>query len=173
MRNIILLLSILSHAYQRSDYGNGWEDFDKDCQNTRQEMLILHTTIPPVFSNNRNCSVIRGQWFDVYTNQTFKTPFLMDVDHIVPFKEADQSGAKFWNISKKIQFANDLNVLLPVNRSTNRAKGNKTPLDWMPPNTDFHCEYIRLWKEIKYNWNLTMTISEFNFISQQTIICLN
>ncbi|MEE2821936.1 MAG: DUF1524 domain-containing protein [Acidobacteriota bacterium] len=155
-----LILSIILTvfpAYDRDLYG-GWIDTDGDCQNTRQEILIEESLIPTEL-DSKGCRVVFGQWLDAYTGQTFTNPADVDIDHFIPLAEAHRSGAKDWNAQRKKEFANDLlhpQALRVVSRSVNRDKQDSDPADWLPPNVDFHCEYVRSWILIKGYWDLTM-----------------
>ena len=50
------------------------EDFDQDCQSTRQEMLILTSKTEVEHTNPRNCVVRTGEWLDEYTGKTLPWP---------------------------------------------------------------------------------------------------
>ena len=155
-----LVLSIvlgMFPPYDRDLYG-GWIDADGDCQNTRQEVLIEESLIP-VELDSRGCRVQSGEWFDPFTGQTITNPGELDIDHFIPLAEAHRSGAKNWDSQRKKEFANDLShpsALMAVSRAANRSKGDRDPADWLPPNADFHCEYVRSWVLAKGHWDLTM-----------------
>ncbi len=113
--------------------------------------------IPVTFKTSRECFVISGQWLDPYTGRVFTDPSMLDVDHVVPLKEAYLSGAKNWSRQKKRQYMNFLqnkDHLIAVYRGANRSKGAKDPALWLPPNKDYHKVYIRIWIEIKKQWGL-------------------
>ena len=151
-----------SSTYDRTQFGR-WIDADGDCQNTRHEVLIEESRIPVTFKTSRQCFVISGEWHDPYTGRVFTNPSLLDVDHVVPLKEAFISGANTWSRQKKIQFANDLknaDHLIAVYRGANRSKGARDPARWLPPNEAYHQEYIRIWREIKKAWVLSMDPEE-------------
>ena len=155
----LILSTILNMfpPYDRDLYG-GWIDADGDCQNTRQEVLIEESLIP-VELNSRGCRVVSGQWLDAYTGQTFTDPSDLDIDHFIPLAEAHRSGASNWDSQRKKEFANDLlhpQTLRVVSRSVNSDKQDSDPADWLPPNVDFHCEYVRSWVLVKGYWDLTM-----------------
>jgi len=143
--------------YSRDLYG-GWTDADGDCQDTRQEVLIAESLVP-VELDARGCRVVSGQWLDPFTGQTFTNPGDLDIDHFIPLAEAHRSGASQWTPQLRRQFANDLSwpgSLIAVSASANRSKGDRDPADWLPPNQDFHCEYVRAWVIAKGYWGLTM-----------------
>ena len=157
-----------SSTYDRKQFGN-WIDADGDCQNTRHEVLIEESRIPVTFKTSRQCIVISGEWHDPYTGRLFTNPSLLDVDHVVPLKEAFDSGADEWSRQKKIRFANDLenkNHLIAVYRSANRSKGAKDPARWLPPNTAYHQEYVTIWREIKKAWRLSLDSLEASVIQR-------
>ena len=74
----------------------------------RQEVLIEESRIPLTFKTSRQCRVIAGEWHDPYTGRVLTNPSRLDVGHVVPLKEAFDSGAKAWSRQEKILFANDL-----------------------------------------------------------------
>ena len=143
--------------YDRDLYGS-WIDADRDCQNTRQEVLIAES-ITPVQLDSRGCRVVSGTWLDPFTAQTFTNPSDLDIDHFVPLAEAHRSGADRWPPELRRQFSNDLSWpggLIAVSASANRSKGARDPAGWMPPNESFHCEYVKNWVITKGYWGLSM-----------------
>ena len=145
----------LSVEYNRDDWGN-WIDEDKNGLNTRHEVLAEESLIKPVISNNK---VIKGKWFDKYTGKYFTNPSDLDIDHLVPLKNAHISGASNWSKKKKNRYYNYLkydNHLIAVSKSANRNKSDKSPVNWLPPNKEYQCEYVREWFKIKTAWGLTI-----------------
>jgi uncharacterized protein DUF1524 len=160
--------------YQRRLYKH-WVDIDRDCQDTRVEVLIRdahdgHVT----YKSNNKCRVTGGKWYDPYTNKIYTNPKRLDVDHVVPLKNAHLSGGWAWSKEKKEKYANnmdDKNHLLAVSLSENRRKGAKGPDKYMPPNENYHCEYINIWQEIKFEWGLSFTESEAKKIEEVLAVC--
>lgn len=168
----LLFFSFNAEAYNRADYQH-WIDADKDCQDTRQEVLISES-LEKVTLDQKGCKVTKGKWYDPYTNKYFFNPNDLDVDHLVPLAEVDRSGGDKWNKKKKMQYANDLTnpqTLIAVGKSANRSKGDKDPSDWMPPNKDYWCEYIRDWQIVKEKWGLKMDEKERKFIEVKNREC--
>ena len=129
--------------------------------------MIEESRIPVTFKTARQCRVIAGEWHDPYTGRVFTNPSLLDVDHVVPLKEAFLSGAKAWSRQEKILFANDLenkDHLIAVYRSANRSKGARDPARWLPPNQAYHREYVTIWLEIKKAWGLSLDPLEASVI---------
>ena len=118
-------------TYDRNEYGP-WKDVDRDCQNTRHEVLIGSSAEPVQFKTEKQCLVVAGKWIGLYTGKVFTNARKIDIDHVVPLKEAHISGASGWTKEKKRQFANDADNLLAVSKSANRSKGAKDPAKWMP-----------------------------------------
>lgn len=63
----------------------GWSDTDRECQNTRHELLQKLSTAMVSLSKN-TCRFLRGRWFDPYTGQTFRESRNLNIDHLVPLK---------------------------------------------------------------------------------------
>ena len=141
--------------YNRDDWGD-WADEDNDGLNTRHEVLARESLVKPVISNNR---VISGKWYDKFTGKYFTNAKDLDIDHLVPLKNAHISGASNWGKEKKNEYYNYMkneNHLVAVSKGANRSKGNKSPVEWLPPNKEYQCEYVREWYKIKTDWGLTI-----------------
>jgi len=74
---------------------------------------------------------------------------------------------------KKRAFANDFENLLAVEDNSNQAKGAKSPLELMPDNKTFHCEYLERWREVKIKYELKITIKEAEFLASQLSSCID
>jgi hypothetical protein len=157
--------------YDRSDWPH-WLDDDKDCQNTRHEILIQTSTKPVVFKTENECNVLSGEWYDPYSGDTFTISKDLDLDHIVPLKFAHGHGADKWSRERRRQFANDYNNLLLVNASLNRQKGAKGLDEWLPPNQSYRCEYIARFNSVMAQYELTYIPSEKRIINRMVKACV-
>lgn len=149
-------------AYNRDDYMTSWRDLDSDCMDGRHEVLLIESRIPPTL-DAADCRVLAGEWYDPFTGQIFTSPSDLQIDHMVPLKEAHDSGAHAWEPAKKSAYAQDLlnaKSLIAVSGSANQSKGARDPAEWLPPNTDYHCEYVRNWTEVKHRWGLSIDDAE-------------
>ena len=143
--------------YDRDEYKH-WIDSDGDCQDTRVEVLVSENTGTITFQTSNSCKVISGSWYDPFTNTTFTEASSLDVDHMVPLKEAHESGAYLWSASKKQDYANDLSSetsLIAVSSSANRSKESRDPSEWLPTNTNYQNTYASNWAILKVKWGLT------------------
>ncbi|MDG2196538.1 MAG: HNH endonuclease family protein, partial [SAR324 cluster bacterium] len=168
MRQLILLLLSMAIAtivladsncpkYDRKSYRH-WVDEDHDCQNARHEVLIEESLSTVGFKSSKDCIVASGSWDDPYSGRTITDATKLDIDHMVPLKEAHQSGAAFWSRERKRAYANDLDdpdTLIAVDRRLNRQKGAKDPAEWLPPNPAYQVEYAKAWVAVKLKWGLT------------------
>ena len=139
-----------------------WIDADKDCQDTRNEVLIEENVGELVF-DEKGCNVLSGQWNDPYTGQSFTNPTDLDIDHMVPLKEVHQSGGWEWNEDKRKEYAEYLtneSHLIAVSASANRSKGAKDIAEWLPSNESYHKEYAKNWTKIKVDWGLSADSKE-------------
>ena len=117
--------------YDRDEWRH-WTDEDGDCQDTRQEALVVESVSPVAYEDAGQCRVASGAWVGPYTGEQFNDPGRLDVDHMVPLGNAHQSGGWAWSAPEKRQYANDLsyeNHLIAVQASANRSKGSKSPAD--------------------------------------------
>ena len=117
----------------------------------------------PATLDAQGCKVIAGKWYDPFTGNTYTNPRKLDIDHFIPLAEVHRSGGQFWSPSKRKSYANDLQhpaTLIAVSASANRSKRDKDPARWLPPNADFHCEYVKIWVWLKKIWRLGMDAAE-------------
>ena len=160
----IAVAPILSRIpeYSRSQWKH-WADEDGDCQDARQEVLIAESLVEVTFESVKMCRVETGRWYGAFTGTYVELPRDLDVDHLVPLKNAHLSGGWGWGPSRKAEYANyldDADHLIAVTAGANRSKGAKGPEEWRPPDEGYWCEYGVNWTEVKSQWGLTMTRDE-------------
>jgi len=141
------------------------EDFDGDCQSTRQEMLILTSRNEVRYTNPRNCVVRTGDWLDEYTGQNFEVANRMDLDHVIPRMYAHTHGGDRWMPEMKLQFSNDPLNLILVERREIRRKRDRGPSRYLP-REEFQCEYVMLWNQISEKYNLQLSTRDRSAISR-------
>ena len=149
-------------GYNRSEWKH-WDDEDGDCQDARQEVLVSESRVEVTFETDRNCRVATGRWYGAFTGAYVETPGDLDVDHLVPLKNAHDSGGWAWDSAGKADYANylgDPDHLIAVTSGANRSKGAKGPEEWRPSDEGYWCQYATDWTEVKFEWGLTMTQGE-------------
>lgn len=138
-----------------------WSDKDGDGCDTREEVLLRDAVKSP--SIGSGCNVGAGLWYSVYDAVWLDDARQLQVDHVVALKEAWDSGARDWDRSRRVAFGNDLTSplsLISVSSSSNQAKGDADPSNWLPSNADDVCRYIAAVVAIKSTWGLSMDESE-------------
>ncbi len=106
---------------------------------------MIAESLEKVTLDKKGCEVVKGKWYDPYTDKYFANPGDLDIDHFVPLGEGDKSA--------------------------NRSKGDKDPSDWLPPNKKYQCEYIKTWQKVKKQENLSMDEKEKVFIEAKSKEC--
>jgi hypothetical protein len=163
----------IRQEYERSQWRH-WQDHDGDCEKARAEVLIAESLIEVTRKAGKPCQVASGRWRDPFSGEEITQASGVDVDHIVPLKNAHNSGGWKWSAAKREEYANQLihpEHLMAVSASLNRQKGAKGPEEWMPPNAAFHCEYIKAWAGIKERWGLSMNAEEQATVSEHLARC--
>lgn len=158
---------VQDESYDRMEDFGGWVDQDGDCQNSRVEALISQGKV----ANTAECNVKFGEFYLPYSGTTVTNSGSIDIDHIVPLKHAWIHGARYWSKERRVEFANDPENLLISGARENRSKGWKSPEDWMPPNTKYHCTYILKWVHIKHKYDLGFSNVERSFIDSELKKC--
>jgi hypothetical protein len=156
--------------YNRNDWPH-WSDDDKDCQNTRHELLISTSKKAVAFKTEKGCNVATGEWFDPYSGNTYFKSTELDLDHIVPLKFAHGHGGHRWSRERKETFANDLDNLILAQASLNRQKGAKGLDDWLPPNQSYRCEYIARFNAVMAKYDLRFIPAEQRIVNRMVKAC--
>ena len=165
-RSMLLKLTVRAESgsttYSRT-YFKHWIDADRDCQDTRAEVLIAESKVTPRYTTTRHCTVATGRWYSYYDGATWTKASDVDIDHMVPLKEAWKSGARLWSVTNRTRYANDLGfsaTLIAVTDNVNQAKGDRDPAGWLPPRTAARCTYAIQWVQVKYRWRLSIDPAE-------------
>jgi hypothetical protein len=167
-------LAVLSTITVQNEYKTGysrslfkhWIDANGNGCDTREEVLIAESQSKAQV-DAYGCKVIEGDWLSPYDNVMHTNPSELDIDHMVPLKEAWDSGAWSWTSAQRQTFANDLSdarALIAVTAGQNRSKSDKDPSNWIPPQKSYTCTYLSEWVAIKAHWKLSMDQSEFGRI---------
>lgn len=160
-------------AYKKSVWGR-WKDLDGDCQDTRQEVLIRDSRTSAGLDEATGCKVVSGEWVGPYSGVKITAPGSIDIDHVVPLKNAWNAGAHTWTRTKQQQYYNSLAYdghLRATTASSNRSKGSKGPEWWKPAQDSFHCQYAVDWVTIKKSWSLTVTTAEADALETMLGTC--
>lgn len=128
-------------------------DFDGDCQNTRNEILVLTSLAEVRYTNPRNCEVRTGQWLDYLTGKTFTVAAQMELGHIIPPLYAHNQGGDAWPPQKKLAFANDPLNLVMTERGEQRRRRDRGPSRYLPTE-EYQCDYVRQWEAIAEKYDL-------------------
>lgn len=148
--------------YQRLLHFGRWinDPNDDNCYNTRGRVLVRDSQVPVSVPPTNQCRVIAGRWKDPYTHTEITEAKGVQVDHMVPLKNAYVSGAFQWDRRTRCLFANYMGNayhLLSVSSRQNMSKGDRSPAYYLPPTEDYRCEYIKTWLKIKLIWGLNMS----------------
>ncbi len=155
--------------YDRKFHFGRWINDPKDdtCYNTRAKVLIRDSEALVSFKEKNHCLVEKGDWADPYAGTTILESHDIQIDHMVPLKNAYLSGAWEWNFQTRCVYANFMGNkfhLIAASGHENMSKGDKAPDRYMPPNESYRCQYLENWLKIKLIWRLKMTPSEVEAI---------
>ena len=151
-------LSENRNQYQRSAFGHGWDDTDRDCQDSHAEALISTSTTPVRFADGKRCRVVTGRWISPFTGEVIQNASNIEIDHVVPLALAWERGAWRWSDERREQFANDPVNLLPVEDSLNSSKQHRGPDEWLPPSGQ--CGYVARFVRVVKKYELSPTSDE-------------
>ena len=158
--------------YDRLEHFGRWinDPTDDTCMNTRAKILVRDSVGPIVYRNEKNCVVESGKWDDPYSGEILEFARQVQIDHMVPLKNAYVSGAWKWDFKARCLFANYLGKaehLVSVKGRENMSKGDRSPEAYMPSNTAHSCQYLRNWMMTKLIWRLQLRPAEIQFIQSK------
>ncbi|WP_434588025.1 HNH endonuclease family protein [Streptomyces sp. A5-4] len=165
-------------TYAREKFGRTWSD-DTDAPggrngcDTRDD--ILARDLSELRRGDRNpCVVLSGVLNDPYTGRklpySYRRASQIQTDHVVALGAAWRAGAWAWTPERRLVYANDLDVLLAVDKRANYDKSSKTPDKWKPRKA-YWCEYARRWVGIKVKYRLTVTPPEKLALRDMLVVC--
>jgi hypothetical protein len=148
--------AVCPQKYNRKLWGQ-WSDADKNCLKTRDEILKRDSLTPVVIEN---CKVKSGRWKDFYFGDEVTDPKKLEIDHVVPVKEAHESGACNWSKHERKQFYNDIDNLVVATVKNNRSKSASNIAEWQPSDKGRACEQAKIWAKIKRKYRLVIKSDE-------------
>lgn len=154
--------------YDRDKHFGNWRDDDRDCLDTRAEVLVRDSLIPPII---KKCLVVSGRWYSVFDSRVHSSAADVQIDHLVALREAWDSGASLWSKERRLNYANDLGysgslsaMTTSLNNNSKKGKSDKDPAEWLPPKSQ--CIYAQRWVAVKYRWSLSIDRAEKQALSR-------
>ncbi|MDN5700926.1 MAG: DUF1524 domain-containing protein [Kocuria sp.] len=154
--------------YSREQFGVRWADTDRNGCDTRNDILRRDLTEIAVAPGTQGCKVLSGDLTSPFTGEHVdfvsgvQTSADVQIDHVVALSDAWQKGAQNLDADQRTEFANDPLNLLAVDGPSNSAKGDGDAATWLPPATDFRCEYVARQIAVKHRYELWVTDAEKN-----------
>ncbi len=161
-------------GYSRAQFPH-WSDLDRNGCDARNDILKRDLTDVIFKAGTRDCKVISGVLLDPFSNKvlTFTSvKSAVDIDHLVALSNAWQTGAAYFDRSKRSQIANDPLNLLAVDARLNRQKGDGDAATWLPPHKPFRCEYVSRQVAVKAKYSLWVTAAEKDAITRVLNQCI-
>jgi len=149
-------------GYTRAQFPT-WSDLDRNGCDTRNEILNRDLTKVLFKAGTRDCKVISGSLIDPYSGKVIafsSVKSTIDIDHVVALSNAWQTGAAYFDKTKRQQIANDPLNLLAVDYSLNRQKGDGDAATWLPPLKSYRCDYVARQIAVKAKYGLWVTSPE-------------
>jgi hypothetical protein len=149
-------------GYARSQFPH-WSDPDRNGCDARNDTLKRDLTQISFKSGTRDCKVLTGQLLDPFSDKIISfssAKSMIDIDHVVALSNAWQTGAAYFDKTKRAAIANDPLNLIAVDAKLNRQKGDADAATWLPPNKAFRCEYVARQIAVKAKYLLWVTAAE-------------
>lgn len=145
----------------------GWQAPDPSCD-ARDAALARDGEDVEIGSD---CEILSGEWTDPYAGEVITDSSEIDIDHIVPLANAWRSGADEWDDDLREEFANAPINLLSTDAGENRAKGDRGPEAWRPPDEGAWCDYSVRWISVKSSYELSVNEEERASLEEMLQTC--
>ncbi|KAF8966799.1 hypothetical protein BDZ97DRAFT_1806513 [Flammula alnicola] len=157
LSKLVVAVDSNSPAYARTKFKT-WDIISGTCD-TRE--IVLKRDGTNVVTNSA-CTATSGTWLSPYDNVATTLASDLDIDHLVPLKEAWISGARDWTAARREAFANDLTrpQLVAVTDNLHQLKEDIDVANWLPPQRSYVCIYVRAWVTVKHHYSLTIDSAE-------------
>ena len=160
-------------GYARSQFPH-WSDPDRNGCDARNDTLKRDLTQISFKTGTRDCKVLTGQLLDPFSGKviTFSsTKSNIDIDHVVALSNAWQTGAAYFDKTKRVAIANDPLNLIAVDAKLNRQKGDGDAATWLPPLKSYRCDYVARQIAVKAKYGLWVTQPEKGAIIKLLEMC--
>ncbi|KAG8918626.1 hypothetical protein FRC02_002214 [Tulasnella sp. 418] len=124
----------------------------------REYILLRDASYAQVETLSGRLRIKNGQWTSFYDGRFTSDQKDLQIDHVVPLKEAWISGASTWTELDLNEFNNNVNNLIAVSGDANQDKGSKSPVEYLPD--AYICQYVKIWVKIKYKYVLVVDTEE-------------
>lgn len=163
--------SISKEKYNRAVHFGRWinDPNNETCYNTRAQVLMRDSKVSVSLKITNKCIVASGEWLDPYSDSTITEASGIDIDHMVPLKNAYEAGAWKWHFKSRCLYANYMGLkthLISVSKHENRTKSDNSPAAYLPSSEKYVCKYIKDWLVVKSIWNLKMNEAEASGIAE-------
>lgn len=166
--------------FRRYQFGKAWSDdvdveFGRNGCNTRDD--ILRRDLKNLAVRPFTCYAQSGTLVDPYTGTTIEfvrgpeTSKSVEIDHVVALADAWYKGARAWDPQRRLDFANDPRNLLAVSPQANFDKAFRDAAGWLPPNSEFRCDFVARQIEVKAAYGLWLSAKEKRAMSDVLAGC--
>lgn len=157
-------------GFHRDNFGRGWVDVDRNGCDTRNDVLARDLN-PARLRADSTCVVESGVLHDPFTGAILEfvrgSSNNVDIDHLYPLSRAWDMGAADWPEQRRIEFSNDQDLnLWAVSASANRAKGDRGPGEWLPPNVGARCAYAVAYTGVAHAYGLGLTTEDHAVLNE-------
>lgn len=159
-------------GYERSNFGSGWKDPDRNGCDARNDILRRDLTAVVARPGTQGCVITSGILNDPYTGSFIDfvrgqgTSNAVQIDHVVALSDAWQKGAQQLGPDERVALANDPLNLLAVDGPTNASKGDGDAATWLPPRKSFRCAYVARQTAVKAKYGLWTTRAEHDAVER-------
>lgn len=155
---VLLLGSQLALAVQAGSWPIGWIDQDSDCQDTEVEVLVRDAAGLLQWGDPEACTIASGTWRTLAFDLALPMDSILVIPLVMP-GNAEASGAKKWDKTRKREFLNDMDNLIILDVRAAQVRADLGPEAWQP-HEKYRCLYATRWQQVKQHYKLKSNKAE-------------
>lgn len=146
---------------------------DRDLSGTTHKAngRVATGTLDPEPYTGGTVHFVQGKANKAEGGSAFATDGGIQIDHVVAYAEAYNSGLKDRTEEQRDAYYTDPDVLLAVQAQANNAKKDADAAGWMPSWDAFRCDYAALQIGIKAKYSLTVDQKEHDALASTLAQC--
>lgn len=143
----------------------------KDCQDSREKLLIAQSETPVTFATEKRCKVATGRWRCDYSGAMVTDRQALVVEPLVSIEEALATGDGWEDDWTRRKFSNGKTNLSIAKKSAAVERRARTVEEWLPLNQELACKFVRNWTLVKSLNNLSVTEVEAAILAAELQRC--
>lgn len=127
------------------------------CDLGRIEILLQTGSREAIWDPTSPCQIQQGRWQDRFSGEWLTSTRDIHLAHIIPLGYAMANGGQQWHGEQLRAFITDPRNIVVTAATSASARQSGSPIDWMPANRAFSCQYLQKWRQLSDDYRLPLS----------------